>query len=678
MCGIAGLWAPDLPAEERARVVRGMLARLHHRGPDGAALWSGDGVTLGLSRLAIVSPATEARVCHDEADRVRAVVNGEIYNHLSLAVSLAARGHRLHAGSDSEVLPHLYEEHGAALTAELDGQFALAVWDASERRLLLARDRAGEKPLYHTVEAPGRARRFAFASEAAALAGLPWVSREPDPGALARYLAHGFLAGGDSAFAAIRQVPPAHTLELRDGTVAVRRYWQPWPPGAAPGAGGHDGELAARTRAALEHAVHSRLPADVPYGVLLSGGLDSSLVAAIAARRRRRLPVFSMRLEGRGYDESAHARRVAAAIGAEYHETSMDHGEGEEALEAFAAGMDEPLGDPSLLPTWALARFASGFVPAVLTGEGGDELFAGYPTYLGHRWAGWSRRLPGPLARAALALARRLRPRHTHVSVAHVVERFLATRDMAPLERHLHWFGTAPSDEARALLAPGMRATLAPDEERGHLEAAAGRLAALDLPGWPEAPPLLAYQLLDFELYLGGGLLTKVDRCAMAHAVESRAPFLQHDLVRFAFGLPERDRLRGGSGKYALRLAARGLLPPSVLARRKQGFSPPFSAWARGPLRPLVEARLAPDRVRRAGVLDPAAVRAVLGAHLSGRAERGRALWAVLSLQMWAERWAAPRPAAAASAADVATRGAGHESPRPARDGVSAPPGPGA
>jgi Asparagine synthase (glutamine-hydrolyzing) len=248
------------------------------------------------------------------------------------------------------------------------------------------------------------------------------------------------------------------------------------------------------------------------------------------------------------------------------------------------------------------------------------------------------------VAKAALALARRLRPKHTHVSIPHLVERFLDARAMDPLDRHLAWFGTATPDLARGLLAPGLRQPLGQGEERGYLRDFAARAAEAQLPGWPGHPGLLVWQLLDFDLYLGGGLLTKVDRCTMAHSVESRAPFLRHGLIRFALGLPDDARLRGKTGKRALRLAAQGLLPPAILTRRKQGFSPPFSVWARGPLQGLVEARLAPERLRAAGVLDVEATGRVLAEHMDCRAERGRTLWALLSLQMWAERWIAGNP----------------------------------
>jgi len=638
MCGIAGLWAPDLAPAERLALLEGMLGCMHHRGPDGTATWQGDGLALGLARLAIVAPTEPTRVYGSEDGHLHTVVNGEIYNHLELRTLLAARGHRLEPGPDTVVVPHLYEQHGLDFPTPLDGMFAVALWDEAARRLVLARDRAGEKPLFYAHD-PGRGR-FAFASEPGALARLPWVSREPSPGAIARYLAHGFFADGDCVFAALRQLPPAHVLEFAGGAVRLARYWRPWD-GVHPAPRMGDEVLAEATRETLAEAVESRMPGDVPFGVFLSGGVDSGLVATLAARRGHRFPVFSMRLAGHGYDETAFARLVAEQIGAEYHETEMDHAGGEEAIETFAATMDQPLGDPSVLPTWALARLASKHVPVVLTGEGGDELFAGYPTYLGHRWVGLSRHVPGVVANAALALARALRPKDTHISIAHLVERFLEARSMDPLDRHIAWFGTATPPQARALLAPALRAALAEGEERGYLRDFAARADEARLPGWPARPGLMVWQLLDFDLYLGGGLLAKVDRCTMAHSVESRAPFLRHPLIRFALGLPEDAKLRGSTTKLALKLAARGLLPESILTRRKQGFSPPFSMWARGPLKRLVESRLAPERMRAAGVLDPDAARHVLDEHVSGHAERGRTLWTLLSLQMWAERWMA-------------------------------------
>lgn len=635
MCGIAGLIAPDLDPAERLGHVARMVARLTHRGPSGEALWSDGPAALGLARLAIVAPGARARALEDESGRIVCVANGELYNHAELRIALRARGRVPAEGPDTAVLPDLYAEHGERFPERLDGMFAIALWDRSSRTLTLARDRAGEKPLFHWQQGG----RFAFASEPAALLALPWIAREPSPEALARYLVHGFFAHEDSAWRGLHQLPPGHTLTWRDGVTRLRRYWRPWDAAVAGGLAVSAAESPLLIERALASAVASRVPGEVPFGVFLSGGVDSGLVATLAARAcGHRFPTFSLRLPHRGYDESGFAAEVAARIGSEHHVLTMTETEGEEALTCWADGMDQPLGDPSVLPTWALARMASAHVPVVLTGEGGDELFAGYPTYLGHRHAAWVDRTPAAVAALALALARRFRPRHHHVTIAHLLERFLSVRGMNPFDRHLAWWGLSRAADAMNLLHPALREQVGGEAPLAHARRIETQLREMELMNGRQAP-LTAYQYLDFETYLPGGLLTKVDRCTMAHGVESRAPFLRHTLIETALTLPDPAKLRGTRGKWALKQAARRLLPPALLARRKQGFSPPFSAWARGPMRGLVVDRLSPARLEAAGVLDAAPVQRLVREHLDGREDRGRTLWALLSLQAWAERW---------------------------------------
>ncbi len=645
MCGIAGLVDPDLAPHERLEWVRRMVEQLRHRGPSGEALWDGGDCALGISRLAIVAPGQRARVLESETSDVVGVANGEIYNHHELLRALRERGHVVPDGPDTALLPHLVEERADGFPVALDGMFAVAMWDRRTRTLTLARDRAGEKPLF--VARAGN--RFAFASEPGALARLPWVSRQPAPAAIARYLVHGYFAGADAAYAGMRQLPAGHTLVVRGGDETLRRYWRPWDALLAntPSATVEDSPALARD--ALQASIASRVPGEVPFGVFLSGGVDSGLVATLAARHlAHSFPTFSMRIEHRGYDESAYAKRVAESIRSVHHELVMTPREGREAFERWAVAMDQPLGDPSVLPTWALARLASESVPVVLTGEGGDELFGGYPTYLGHQHARFADRVPAPLASVVVALARRFRPKHHHVTIAHLLERFLGVRGLSPFERHLAWFGTARQREATALLAPELREAAGAEAPMAHARHLEQVLGDMQLMGEDGRVPMTAYQLLDFETYLSGDLLTKVDRCTMAHGVESRAPFLRGSLIEFALALPQAARLRGTSGKWALKQAARELLPSDLLARRKQGFSPPFSAWARGPMRELVSDALSPARVAAAGVLDPQAVSTLLAEHLDAREDRGRSLWAVLSLQSWAERWvhALPEPEA--------------------------------
>lgn len=642
MCGIAGLVAPDLSAQERLGLVRGMVARLRHRGPSGEASWDDGECALGIARLAIVAPNQPARVLDNERGDILCVVNGELYNHQTLVQHLRKHGHVIPDGPDTALLPQLYEERGEGFPEALDGMFAVALWDRRSRTLTLARDRAGEKPLF-IAHANGR---FAFASEPGALVALPWVSRAPSAASLARYLVHGYFAGGDAAFSALRQLPPGHTLTLKDGVERLRRYWRPWDGLRSGRPSATTEDAAQRTGAALASAVLSRVPGEVPFGVFLSGGVDSGMVATLAAQGLgHSFPTFSMRIEHRGYDESGFAKRVAQSIGAQHHEVVMTAREGAEALQDWAVLMDQPLGDPSVLPTWALARYASRHVPVVLTGEGGDELFGGYPTYLGHRYAGLANRVPDSIAAAAVALARRFRPKHHHVTVAHLLERFLGVRGLSAFERHLAWFGTARAPEALALLAPDLRAAVDAEAPLAHARRLEQVLGELKLIGKNGAAPLVAYQLLDFETYLSGDLLTKVDRCTMAHGVESRAPFLRPALIDFALALPEAAKIHGTSGKHALKQAAASLLPADLLARRKQGFSPPFSAWARGALRETVCDALSPARVRRAGVLDVAETTRVLEDHVGGHKDRGRTLWTLMSLQSWAENWLLRAPA---------------------------------
>jgi len=655
VCGIAGLWAPQLEARERRALVEGMLRRLIHRGPDGVAIWSGPGITLGLTRLAIVAPDHPVSVSTNEAGTIAAVANGEIYNYREIRARFATQGCPAD-GPDTTVLPHLYENLGTEFPALLDGMFAIAVWDSRLERLVLARDRAGEKPLFIAGSYP----RFAFASEPGALVGLPWVSRDPAPAAIARYLVHGFFANRDSAFSSIRQVPPGCVLEVGMAFEQERRYWRPWDGILRSTDAPSDERATIDTRQTLAAAVESRLPSDVPFGVFLSGGLDSSLVAALAARAGHRFPTFSLQLPGKSYDESAFAREAAGWIGSDHHEVSLDDRGAESLLEQISEFMDQPLGDPSLLPTWALSKFASEHVRVVLTGEGGDELFAGYPTYPGHRLARLANRIPSPVAGTLSALTHRFAPRNAHVSLPHLVERLLSVRGISALDRHITWFGTLDQREAPGLLSPSLRGGLRPGDARAHLTSVARALDGLgDAQG--ADPALVVYQLLDFELYLSGGLLVKVDRATMAHGLESRAPFLHHPLVEYAMALPAKAKLRGVSGKWVLKRAAHGLLPDGIIRRRKQGFAPPFSAWIRGPLRRLVLSKLDSQRVARAGILDPAGVVRILRQHLLGEAEHGRAIWAILCLQLWAERWLGRSPSCEESRWRVAERGDSHD-----------------
>ncbi|HET9299022.1 MAG TPA: asparagine synthase (glutamine-hydrolyzing) [Candidatus Polarisedimenticolaceae bacterium] len=629
MCGIAGIAGRPGLDPQRGETVRRMAATLVHRGPDGEDLARRDGCDLGFRRLAIVDVASPAQIMADEERAVWSVCNGEIYNSAALRERLASRGHRFRTAIDTEVLPHLYEEMGEDLLDELDGMFAFALWDERRRILLLGRDRAGEKPLFWCERGDGS---LAFSSELRALvAALPAPPRL-DPIGLRRYLLHDFFPAPRTPFAGIHKLPAGHLLVRKDGMTRIRRYWDlasyytgggPVPPMQA---------LAAELDVRLGTAVARRRQSDGPVGVFLSGGLDSSIVLAhLASQVGQGVPVFSLGHRDPAFDESRFARVTAARFGADYEEVVLDEADLEDGLRRVAAGFDEPLGDASTIPTHLLALAARRKVKVVLSGEGGDELFAGYPTYLGDRLATAWARVPAALRAPLRAAVVRLAPEgRGDVGIPYLLRRFLEGAERGRIERHHGWFGSFGPLRQEALLSAPLREALAGDDPF-----AAAR-AALDGHRFPDALASLLYD--DFVLYLQDDLLTKVDRATMLASLEARAPFLDHELAQFAAGLPSSAKLSGLTTKKVLRLAAAKRLPREVLTRRKRGFNIPFARWMRGALGPRVVARFSPERVAARGLFRPEAVTVLIDEHLSRRADHRKPLFTLLALDLWCDR----------------------------------------
>lgn len=623
MCGIAGFAGPGARAPQAPDVLGAMLAALRHRGPDDEGLVDGRGAWIGARRLAIVDVAEGRQPVGNERGDVVVALNGELYDHDRLRRDLEARGHRFRTGSDTEVLLRLYEEHGEGLLERLEGMYALAVWDARRGALLLARDRLGEKPLVW-FEAPGG---LAFASELRALAQHPDAPHATDPEAVALYLLHRFVPAPRTGIAGIHRLPPGHALAWREGRVEVRPYWTlPTPePGASRAATPADAE---RVRALLAASVASRRRAEVPVGVFLSGGLDSAAIAALALRDGP-LPTFTLRPHDRDFDEGPAARETAALLGSEHHEVPVEAAELERGFEDVFATIDEPIGDASLVPTLLLARAARRHVKVVLSGEGADELFGGYPTYLGARWAprlGW---LPqAPLLGLARWAAARGGP--GNVGTAWLVRRLVEGARLGPLERHLAWFGAFPLADQAALWRPDARpALLGPHLLDVVRQAAAPALATGD--------PVDALLRVDLLLHLPEALLAKVDRATMASGLEARAPFLERRLVEAAAALPAAWKVTGTRTKVLLKRALTGLLPPAVLQRKKRGFAVPVSRALEGHLGDRLRERLTSARLTR-DWLDPFPALALLDAHRRGAADHGRALYTLLALLEWDER----------------------------------------
>jgi asparagine synthase (glutamine-hydrolysing) len=606
-----------------------MAATLLHRGPDGEGYLTRGACAVGFRRLAIVDLDAPSPPFANEDRSVWSVANAEIYNGDELRAGLLGRGHALATRVDTEVIPHLYEEHGVHLVPRLNGMFALAVWDERRETLLLARDRAGEKPLFYWRGDDGT---LVFASELRALLEHPRIERVVDAVSLRRYLLHDFFPAPSTPFAGIRKLPAGHLLVAQPAGISVECYWDLTASFANPQlARRRPDELAEELDARISLAVERRCVSDVPLGVFLSGGIDSSTVLAhLAEQLGPGVPVFALGHADPEFDESRDARETSRYFDAEFHALVLGEADLAEGLRRVGEGFDEPLGDASTIPSLLLALQARRHVKVVLSGEGADEIFAGYPTYVGHRIAGWCRRVPAPLRRAVLAAARRAPVTMGNVGLAYLLRRFAAAAERDTMERHHLWFGSFGPAAGEAVLAPEIVSLLRDDDP---FAAAKARLAGRELPD--ELTRLL---YTDFTMYLQDDLLTKVDRATMLASLEARAPFLDHELVEFAAGIPSHLKLSGLRTKAILRRASRKRLPQAVLSRRKRGFNIPFSRWLLHGLGEELRARFTPERVAARGLLSPAGVGRLLSEHLASRADHRKPLFNLLALDLWCDR----------------------------------------
>jgi asparagine synthase (glutamine-hydrolysing) len=608
MCGIAGYVGWDRPHDASDADLRRMCGAIVHRGPDDEGRLALPGAALGMRRLSVIDVARGHQPMANEDGTVHVVFNGEIYNHRELHERLARRGHRFRTSSDTETLVHLYEDHGAGLAEHLRGMFGFAVYDATRRRLVLARDRLGQKPLYYWERDGG----LAFASEVRSLREFPGFRADIDPAAVAEYLRLGYVPDPLCIYRGVRKLPPGHVLvwERGGGPARVERYWSPVRAEVAIG----EADAVAELRRLLSDAVRSHLESEVPLGAFLSGGVDSSAVVAEMARQLdRRVRTFSIGFDVDAFNEAPHAARVAAAIGTDHTELIV-RPDADALVERVVLGFDEPFADSSALPTYLVAELARRHVTVALSGDGGDELFAGYTRYaelLGRReLPAWARRVLGPAARA---LPHGAYGRNRLLDLSRALRQRYATTVASPL-------AGAEGGVGRDLL-PGVGAPIdAPI--RDLFASAAGR----DL--------LTQLTLVDLQSYLPGDILTKVDRMTMAVSLEARVPLLDHPLVEFAVSLPSALKLRDGTGKWIFREAIRDLVPPSVLEKPKQGFAVPLAQWFRGPLRYRLDS-LAADDAPVLQFAERGVVSRLCAEHLSGRRDQSGTLWRLLALDLW-------------------------------------------
>jgi asparagine synthase (glutamine-hydrolysing) len=620
MCGICGMASSDRGIRPDPEVVARMSRRLVHRGPDSDGMFEGGEAILAARRLSIIDLDHGRQPIANEDGSVVVVQNGEIYNHRELRAELERAGHRFATACDTEVLVHLYEEHGDAFLERLRGMFALAVWDSRRRRLLLARDRFGIKPLYYR-HVNGT---LSFASELKAMLELPDFSRQIDPRAVSAYLAFNSIPAPLTIFAEARKLPPGCSLAWRDGELTEARYARPTPVPAAEVRRGPAADLAVELRETMRDSVRAHLVADVPVGVLLSGGVDSAGLAALAAEESgEAVRTFSIGFEEASFDELSRARLVAERYGTDHHELVL-RPDAVELLPKLVEAFDEPFGDSSAVPTYLVSQLAAGEVKVALSGEGGDELFGGYYTYVADLLAprvGWLARLTSPLIE-------KLPSSDAKASFDYKAKRFARGAHLPPLERHHAW---------KEIFSPQLRGALLGETQGDWDPVDLYRERYAETEG---AEQLARLQDVDLGIYLVDDLLVKTDRSSMAHSLELRVPFLDRHVAEFAFSLATPLKVRGTAKKRLLRRAFAPLLPKEILQGPKQGFSIPLAAWLRGPLEPFAREVLSPTTLAKQGMLDPAAVTSLLDSHCAGREDLSRQLWGLMALTLWFDRYA--------------------------------------
>ena len=618
MCGICGIVSARGPADPD-RLAR-MSAKLLHRGPDSDGVFVDGPAGLAARRLAIIDLETGDQPIANEDGTVHVVQNGELYNYPELRGELERAGHRFRTHGDTEVLVHLYEQEGPAFARRLRGMFAVALWDSTRRRLVLARDRYGIKPLYYRADADG----LEFASE---LRSLP--RGEIDLDALEAFLAFNSIPAPLTIFREARKLPPGHVLVWEDDKISLERYARPAPVPIAELRDDDEAELIEELRSRLRDSVRAHLLADVPVGVLLSGGIDSSALAALAAQESAEpVRTFSIGFEERSFNELADARLVAERYGTLHRELVL-RPDAALLLPALADAFDEPFADSSALPTYLVSQLAAGDVKVALSGEGGDELFGGYYTYVADLLA----ERAGGLAGLAKPLVERLPTSTARASFDYKAKRFVRGAHLPPLERHHAWKEIFSTD-ARAELT-GRRHGFDP------VDLYRERFAETD-----GAELLARLQDVDRTIYLVDDLLVKTDRASMAHSLEARVPFLDPAVTNFAAALPAKHRVHGLRKKVLLRKAVAPLVPDRIVRGKKRGFSIPAAAWLRGELEPFARETLSADTLRRQGFFRPEAVTKLIDRHVAGKEDLSRQLWGLLAFTLWHERHVEREPQA--------------------------------
>ncbi|MDD2735986.1 MAG: asparagine synthase (glutamine-hydrolyzing) [Desulfuromonadaceae bacterium] len=614
MCGIAGLIYSDPSRPVDSAVIADMCAVIHHRGPDEWGMWVEGAVGIGMKRLRIIDLAGGHQPMANADGTVRIVFNGEIYNYRELRADLEKRGYHFVTNSDTESIIHLYEEYGQECVSHLRGMFAFAIWDAKNRRLFMARDRLGKKPLHYLHDS----EKIVFGSEIKSILRYPSLKPEVNRAGIVNYVAYGYSPDPDTLFSGINKLPPGHRLTWENGRIVVDSYWDvEYQPDYTMS----EQHIFEETERLLEESIKIRLVSDVPLGAFLSGGIDSSLVVALMARNMGEpVKTFSIGFDEKKYNELPYARMVAQKYGTDHHEEIV-RPDAEEVIPHLIKMFDEPFADSSAIPTYYVSRLARRHVTVALSGDGGDEMFGGYDRYLDGGLSGITDNIPLFLRKAFLGAPATLLPESfPGINTLRYLASDVDERYIAKMTKGLSWtHGKLFSPELARLAGTS-------DPSIPLLKL---------LPKVQMHDPITRRQYLDCKTYLPGDIMTKVDRASMAVSLEARAPMLDHRFVEFAFRVPVQYKVHGGTLKYMLKQLAYKLLPHEIIDRPKMGFAMPVAQWINSDWREMSEELVVGSRALQRGNFNAGYLKNMVAEHRRGRRDHSYIIWTLMVLEMW-------------------------------------------
>lgn len=626
MCGIAGFTGSPGDSGTRRAILEDMLKSIYHRGPDEEGLYLDGDAALGIRRLSIIDLKTGNQPIHNEDKNIWVACNGEIYNFPELKEGLQKKGHIFYTGTDTEVILHLYEDHGFDCVTHLNGMFAFAIWDKRKKILFLARDRFGIKPLYYS----DTDNRLIFASEIKPILKFPGFSKKLDLYSLDKYLSFDYIPAPFSIFANIKKVPAGHILIYKDKQAILRRYWDISFAKNNVKYTKSIKENEEKLLYLLKKSVRAQLRSDVPWGIFLSGGVDSAAILALASGfSLKRIKTFSVKFKDASFDESVYSDAIAGLYDTEHYCEPFDATDVLNFLDNGNFFPDEPMADPSLLPAYFLAKFSRRHVTVALSGDGGDELFAGYPTYQAHKFARYYRYLPKFLRHGLIeGIIRRMPVSMKNFSFDFKAKQFIRGADYPLLLRHCLWMGAFSPEEKECLYSDQIRASLGKSDTFMHLNDYLSKCPAR------EEQDILQY--LDVKTYLQDDLLVKIDRASMLNSLEVRVPYLDHELAEFAFQLPAGLRLHNFTTKYILKRALKPLLPKQIVNRRKKGFGIPLGFWMQNELKDKISSVLLDEAyIKRQGLFNYQYIEGLLTQHIKNKRDNRKKLWPLFMLFSW-------------------------------------------